>query len=285
MLCVRNIVQKRWYKDPVVADGAHPLPLGKSDRSMAATVSFLTKDMNEAGLVGIRGLSSAGFRLYDGTFLYGPIAVFPKTVLSWRVVSPENITPESLELFFMLQPKIDILVVGVGDRSDLDAVRNRIAPVVKEHKIGLEIMPTEDAIPTFNFLNNEMRYVAAALYPPRNLVVTDDEYAQALLHMRDYFEMDEHPLLQGVVTNWANPTESLVERIWGKPNPELVATINQIGDEAIQRKAERIRARHEPREPEELESTQQDLRKLKDKNNDEKKTLKDKDGGEKKLTD
>jgi len=244
---------------------------------MAATVSFLTKDMNEAGLIGIRGLSSVGFRLYDGTFLYGPIAVFPKTVLSWRVISPDNITPDSLELFFALQPKIDILVVGVGDRKDLDAVRHRIAPVVKQHKIGLEIMPTEDAIPTFNFLNNEMRYVAAALFPPRNLVVTDDEYAQALLYMRDYFEMDEHPLLEGLTTNWANPTESLVERIWGKPDPKLAQTINEIGDEAIRRKAERLRARHEPREPEQLEGKddkepkklgdKEDRRKLTDKDN------------------
>ena len=116
---------------------------------MAATVSFLTKDMNEAGLIGIRGLSSVGFRLYDGTFLYGPIAVFPKTVLSWRVISPDNITPDSLELFFMLQPKIDILIVGVGDRKDLDAVRNRIAPVVKKHNIGLEIMPTVSTSDSF----------------------------------------------------------------------------------------------------------------------------------------
>lgn len=134
-------MQKRWVSDEV-KDSFHIIPMGKSDTSMTTTVSFLTKDMNESKLVGIRGLSSVGFRLFDGSFLYGPIAVFPKTALSWRVLTPDHITPESLELFFMLQPKIDILVLGVGERKDLDAIRKRIAPVLKEHNIGLEIMPT-----------------------------------------------------------------------------------------------------------------------------------------------
>lgn len=129
-------------KSDEVADSFHVIPMGKSDVSMQTTVSFLTKDMNDQKLLGIRGYSSVGFRLMDDTFLYGPIAAFPKTCLSWRVLTPDDITPESLTLFFMLQPKIDILVLGVGERKDLDEVRKRVAPVCKEHNIGLEIMPT-----------------------------------------------------------------------------------------------------------------------------------------------
>lgn len=74
--------------------------------------------------------------------MFGPIAVFPKTVLSWRVASVDDITPESLELFFLLQPKLDILVIGVGDQSDIDKVRKKIAPVLHEKRIPYELLKT-----------------------------------------------------------------------------------------------------------------------------------------------
>ena len=74
--------------------------------------------------------------------MFGPIAVFPKTVLSWRVLTPDDITEDSLCLFFLLQPKIDILVVGVGDRKNLDSVRKRVIPAVQKHRIGLELHTT-----------------------------------------------------------------------------------------------------------------------------------------------
>ena len=36
----------------------------------------------------------------------GPIALFPKTVLSWNVFDPREITIESLSLYLSLEPKI-----------------------------------------------------------------------------------------------------------------------------------------------------------------------------------
>lgn len=83
--------------------------------------------------------------------------MFPKTALSWRVPTPEDITPRSLALFAALEPKIDILVLGVGDKKNIDKyelekiflfkkqffrVRASVAPFLREHKIGLEIMDT-----------------------------------------------------------------------------------------------------------------------------------------------
>uniref|UniRef100_A0AC34G0A7 NADH dehydrogenase [ubiquinone] 1 alpha subcomplex assembly factor 3 n=1 Tax=Panagrolaimus sp. ES5 TaxID=591445 RepID=A0AC34G0A7_9BILA len=228
-------------KSDEVADSFHIIPMGNSDVSMQTRVSFLTKDMNDQKLLGIRGYSSVGFRLMDDTFLYGPIAAFPKTCLSWRVLTPDDITPESLELFFMLQPKIDILVIGVGERKDLDAVRERVAPVCKEHKIGLEIMPTEDAISIFNYLNSEMRYVAAALYPPRELHVTDYQYGRALSYLQSWDEIDEHPLLSGLSVNLDNPAVDIVKRLWGEPRPDVVKKIGQISAKRIEEKADHIR--------------------------------------------
>lgn len=135
----------------------HHTPLGKSDLPQKTRVSYLSAQMLEAKQIGVRGLSCYGFRMIDGSFLYGPVALFPKVALSWRVLTPDDITPESLSLFVNLEPKIDVLVVGAGDKKNIDKVRHRIASFLREHKVGLEIMDTEDAISTFNFLNAEGR--------------------------------------------------------------------------------------------------------------------------------
>lgn len=90
--------------------------------------------------------------MYDATFLYGPIAVFPNIALSWRVPKAEDITPESLKLFFMLQPKLDVLVLGVGSRKNLDKVRKQVVKAVEAHRIGLEIAPTVSFYTNFNQL-------------------------------------------------------------------------------------------------------------------------------------
>jgi NADH dehydrogenase [ubiquinone] 1 alpha subcomplex assembly factor 3 len=36
----------------------------------------------------------------------GPMAIFPRTVLSWNVGSVDDINEDSLSLFCMLEPKI-----------------------------------------------------------------------------------------------------------------------------------------------------------------------------------
>ncbi|CAI5447715.1 unnamed protein product [Caenorhabditis angaria] len=181
-----------------------------ADRSR---ISYLSTEMLEAKQIGVRGLSCYGFRLLDGQFLYGPIALFPKTALSWRVATQNDITPESLSLFAALEPKIDILVLGCGDKKNIDEIRKRVAPFLKEHKIGLEIMDTEDAIATFNFLNAEGRYVGAALYPPDDMVVTDAEYGRALALLKGWDTVEENPFLLGL-SDTVNEAEDLVRRLW-----------------------------------------------------------------------
>uniref|UniRef100_A0AC35TNA5 NADH dehydrogenase [ubiquinone] 1 alpha subcomplex assembly factor 3 n=1 Tax=Rhabditophanes sp. KR3021 TaxID=114890 RepID=A0AC35TNA5_9BILA len=195
-----------------VIGGYNMIPMGKSDVGNTSRLSYLSKDMLEANKQCVHGLSCLGFRMIDGSFLYGPIAVFPKTVLSWRVLTVDDITPESLSLFLMLQPKLDILVLGVGDKKNIDAVRKRIIPVMQKYRIGLELMPTEEAIATFNFLNSEDRYVAAALYPPDDLVVTDLEYGQAMNLIRNFDELEENPL--GSFASGLDRTRDIVRDIW-----------------------------------------------------------------------
>uniref|UniRef100_A0A914MJ51 NADH dehydrogenase [ubiquinone] 1 alpha subcomplex assembly factor 3 n=1 Tax=Meloidogyne incognita TaxID=6306 RepID=A0A914MJ51_MELIC len=140
--------------------------------------------MEAQQLTSIATVSSVGFRLVDKSFLFGPIAVFPKTTLSWRVLSPSDITPESLELFFMLQPKLDILLIGAGNKSDIDIVRRNVGPAISKARIGFEILDSEDAATTFNFLNFEGRCVAAALFPPRDYYVNDKEHLAFIRDVR-----------------------------------------------------------------------------------------------------
>ncbi|KIH45188.1 hypothetical protein ANCDUO_24775, partial [Ancylostoma duodenale] len=132
---------------------------------------------------------------------YGPVALFPRTALSWRVHKPEDITPRSLSLFAMLEPKIDILVIGAGDKKNIDKVRSQIIGFLREHRIGLEIS------------DSASRYVAAGLYPPDDMVVTDAEYGRVMNLLKGWDTLDENPLLMGL-NDSLNHTEDLIKKLW-----------------------------------------------------------------------
>ncbi|XP_015775103.1 PREDICTED: NADH dehydrogenase [ubiquinone] 1 alpha subcomplex assembly factor 3-like isoform X3 [Acropora digitifera] len=78
---------------------------------------------------------------------------------------PEDITAESLSLFTIMEPPIEIVVVGTGDKLF------RLDPKLhsymrKQHNILLEVQATANASATFNFLLEETRLVGAVLIPP-----------------------------------------------------------------------------------------------------------------------
>ncbi|CAG5125716.1 unnamed protein product [Candidula unifasciata] len=122
--------------------------------------------------------SNIGFRFSTGLRAIGPCALFPRLVLHWNVWSATEITPESLALFCMLEPKLDILVIGKGDEDA--KVDNKVFRHLKSKNISVEILPTEQACATFNFLNIDRRAVAAALIPPTNVVDEIDESLSSL---------------------------------------------------------------------------------------------------------
>ena len=112
------------------------------------------------------------------------MVVFPNAVLSWRVMDILEVNERSLSLFTILEPKPDIVFLGYGDRPvptikrakigyDLKDekentekkqiadekrkkdVANHIAKLtlmMKQKKINLECLPTEDAIASYNYL-------------------------------------------------------------------------------------------------------------------------------------
>ncbi|XP_005091993.2 NADH dehydrogenase [ubiquinone] 1 alpha subcomplex assembly factor 3 [Aplysia californica] len=133
-------------------------------------ISLMTKEDETHTYV--EAFSPYGFRLTSGFRVLGPCALFPRAVLHWNVSSADKITPESLSLFCLLEPKPDILIIGKGD---WDATVNKeIIRYLRSKKINVEILPTEQACSTFNFLNSERRVVAAGLIPPLQMADQED---------------------------------------------------------------------------------------------------------------
>lgn len=152
------------------------------------TVNILN---NEDGInLMIDGFSQAGFRLNNDMTVLGPMVIFPRSVLSWNVTNVNDINEESLSLFTVLDPKIDILVVGVGNKLKDLSFHKKLFPFSHKYKINLEILSTDQACSTFNFLNAEGRYVAGALLPPEIIESTDDDLIKSKLRYQNLYETD-----------------------------------------------------------------------------------------------
>uniref|UniRef100_A0A671LY59 NADH dehydrogenase [ubiquinone] 1 alpha subcomplex assembly factor 3 n=1 Tax=Sinocyclocheilus anshuiensis TaxID=1608454 RepID=A0A671LY59_9TELE len=72
--------------------------------------------------------------------LLGPCAVLPPAVLQWNVGHHTDITVESLSLFYLLEPRIEILVLGTGARTErLDP---NVLDFLKKKGIAVEVQDT-----------------------------------------------------------------------------------------------------------------------------------------------
>jgi len=138
------------------------------------TVTMLHEETQTTGIIFVDSYSPHGFRLTTGIRLLGPCAIFPRSFLSWNVSGVEGITKESLSLFTVLEPKIDILVIGVGTQEDTRKIDPAVISYLKQRKIQVEILNTDAALSTFNFLNSEKRYVAGAFIPPSYVKMDSD---------------------------------------------------------------------------------------------------------------
>ncbi|XP_039971556.1 NADH dehydrogenase [ubiquinone] 1 alpha subcomplex assembly factor 3 [Xiphias gladius] len=137
--------------------------LGPSDDEMyqRTTVSVMQKEPGSG--VMIQSYSPRGFNI-DGNKVFGPCAVLPPAILQWNVGSCKDITEESVSLFHMLEPRIEILVLGTGAR--LERINPSVLALLKTKGIAVEVQDTPNACATFNFLTSERRMAAAGLIPP-----------------------------------------------------------------------------------------------------------------------
>lgn len=163
-----------------------------TDDNYKKTTATFTKDDIDKSFTFIKGVSQLGFRHQNGTFFYGPVLAFPKLVMSWQVPTVDDISEESLMFFTMLEPKLDVLLIGVGDAENIEKVRRRISPFLTKNQLRAEVMSTWDASSTFNFLNADGRAVAACLYPPDKIGNPSAAERASLLQAEGY-EMSELP--------------------------------------------------------------------------------------------
>lgn len=108
--------------------------------------------------------------------------------MSWNVEDISDISEEAFSLFSVVEPKLDILVLGVGDKVDNFNFYKKLLPFSKKFKIPFEILPTDQACATFNFLNSEGRYVAGAMIPPKSIQATDDDQLRSKLRYQNLYE-------------------------------------------------------------------------------------------------
>ena len=88
-----------------------------------------------------------------------------------------------MSLFTILDPKIDVLIVGYGDNTPVKGAKGKTAfPVdpkiilkMRQKGVSMELLTTENAIATYNYLVEEGRVVAAALIPPNHVRMTDQD--------------------------------------------------------------------------------------------------------------
>ncbi|KAK5872454.1 hypothetical protein PBY51_013157 [Eleginops maclovinus] len=137
--------------------------LGPSDDEMYQRTSVSVMQKEPGSGVMIYSYSSRGFNI-DGNKVLGPCAVLPPAILQWNVGSHNDITEESVSLFHMLEPRIEILVLGTGSR--VERINPLVLALLKRKGIAVEVQDTPNACATFNFMTSERRVVAAGLIPP-----------------------------------------------------------------------------------------------------------------------
>lgn len=135
--------------------------------------------------------SQYGFRLNDNIKTLGPIVLFPRAVFPWHISCLEDINEDSLCIFYLTQPRVDTLIIGTGDQPITREIGRTILEVTRKHRINIEILSTETACTTFNFLNQQGRMVAAALVPPRFIPFNDDDVIATQSRDNKLFSMDK----------------------------------------------------------------------------------------------
>ncbi|XP_067118422.1 NADH dehydrogenase [ubiquinone] 1 alpha subcomplex assembly factor 3 [Centruroides vittatus] len=151
------------------------------------TVAIMLNKEADANLM-INGYSNFGFRLNNNLFVLGPLAIFPRSVLQWNVKTVDDINENSLSLFYLLEPKIDVLVLGVGDQGN--TLKPSILKFLRSKRINVEVLPTQHACTTYNYLTAENRCIAAALIPPTIIKYTDEDIVESQAKHKLLYEQD-----------------------------------------------------------------------------------------------
>lgn len=108
----------------------------------------------------IQAYRPGGFRISDQDH-EGSVLVFPGRTLAWSVTDLDELTLDALRPVLEATPRIELLLLGCGDRFAL--VSATLRRELRERGVVVEAMDTAAACRTYNVLMAEERRVAAAL--------------------------------------------------------------------------------------------------------------------------
>lgn len=128
------------------------------------TITFIRKEIGSRLLV--TRCDENGFMLNTGAKVIGPTVLFPRHAICWNIQSGRHISNASLSLFTVLEPKPDLLIIGLDDKYDFAHIKS-LRECVQKLGIITEIISVYNACTAFNFVNEEGRYVVAALIPQK----------------------------------------------------------------------------------------------------------------------
>lgn len=152
------------------------------------TVTVLNSDSHNLHLVDT--YSTHGFRIVNNLFVYGSMLLFPTQVYSWNVDRGADINMDSLAVFDLVVPKIKILVIGYGSKGE---PYDPTLPIkLKEKGISCEILPTPQAVTTYNYLVHDAVHVAGAFIPVKEIKTTAND-RNALFNLNDALEESLSP--------------------------------------------------------------------------------------------
>ena len=101
----------------------------------------------------------AGYIAVNGQRHEASLIVMPDQVLAWDVATFEGLAPESFA--FVKTEKPEIVLLGTGPKQRFP--HPSLTAVLREARVGLEVMDLQAACRTYNILVAEERRVAAAL--------------------------------------------------------------------------------------------------------------------------
>lgn len=141
------------------------------------TVRILNDDEPHINLVNT--YSHKGFRLASNLFVGGSILLFPTHVFSWSVKRGIEITMDSLIVFDLIVPKTKIVIIGYGQQGE--PYDSSIPIELKNRGISCELLPTPNAVTTYNFLAADGLHVAGAFIPVKDPVTQTTRDTQAII--------------------------------------------------------------------------------------------------------
>mmetsp|Transcript_10717 Transcript_10717/g.35500 ORF Transcript_10717/g.35500 Transcript_10717/m.35500 type:complete len:185 (+) Transcript_10717:172-726(+) len=130
---------------------------------------------------------SGGFEIGGDIYLPSSIVLLPRSAYLWRPQTVDDVTLDSMRIFTVVHPRpgtfsprviihvrvAEIVILGLGESNA--ARLDDVVLAMQDEGIAVEQMDTNNAVHTFNILNDENRTVGAAILTlqPRGEEATD----------------------------------------------------------------------------------------------------------------